>query len=62
MGLFGDDENKERNKGQLSELDKMYGYEDPAAQEEEEGKSFAQKIADTLKMQREKALGKSRVI
>ena len=54
---------EEENKSKLSDLDRMYGYEDPAqGEDEEEGKTFAQKIAETLKMQRDKALGKSRFI
>jgi hypothetical protein len=61
MSFLREDENE--NKSRLSDLDRMYGYEDPAeGEEQEEGKTFAQKIADTLKIQREKALGKSRFI
>lgn len=49
-----DNPNNERNP-RLSEIDRLYGYEEGVPQEEEEDKSIAQQLVDAIKQRRQGA-------
>lgn len=51
-------EEEERNSNRLNEIDRLYGYEEPIAEEDEENKSIAQQMVDSLKRKREQAFGR----
>jgi len=51
-------EEDERNSSRLNEIDRLYGYEEPIAEEDEENKSVAQQMVDALKKKRENAFGR----
>jgi hypothetical protein len=51
-------EEDERNSSRLNEIDRLYGYEEPIAEEDEENKSIAQQMVDSLKRKRETAFGR----
>lgn len=50
-------EEDERNSSRLNEIDRLYGYEEPIAEEDEENKSISQQMVDALKKKRENAFG-----
>lgn len=50
-------EEDERNSSRLNEIDRLYGYEEPIAEEDEENKSISQQMVDSLKRKREQAFG-----
>jgi hypothetical protein len=50
-------EEDERNSSKLNEIDRLYGYQEPIADEEEEDKSIAQQMVEALKRKRENAFG-----
>ena len=41
----------------LSEIDRLYGYEENMPQEEEDDKSIAQQLVDAIKQRKQKAFG-----
>jgi hypothetical protein len=50
-------EQDERNSTKLNEIDRLYGYQEPMEEEEEEDKSISQQMVEALKRKREKAFG-----
>lgn len=50
---------EEKSQSRLNEIDRLYGYEEPVAEEDEdENKSISQQMVDALKRKREGAFGK----
>lgn len=48
---------EERNSSRLNEIDRLYGYQEPIEEEDEENKSIAQQMVDAVKRRREQAFG-----
>jgi hypothetical protein len=47
--------NPDERNPRLSEIDRLYGYEEGVPQEEEESKSIAQQLVDAIKQRRQGA-------